>query len=235
MRQLPRAKRRPPKSANARFAQAFGIKGAARIELKRVLKELEAEGAVARHRKGLIEPGGLPPIVLADILKRDRDGDLIATPVDWNEATDGAPPRILIGHIAKRRPGQPVAGVGDRVLVRADRQRAPEAGEPAYHGRVVKLLERAKMQVVGIFREDATGGGRILPVDKKNASRELHVAAVNRGEARDGDLVAVDLLRDRRIGLPEAKVRERLGAINSEKAISLIAIYGHRIPHVFSP
>ena len=31
------------------------------------------------------------------------------------------------------------------------------------------------------------------------------------------------------------KVRERLGALDSEKAISLIAIHSHQIPHVFRP
>ena len=35
------------------------------------------------------------------------------------------------------------------------------------------------------------------------------------------------------VGLPTAKVKERLGAIKSEKAISLIAIYAHSIPNEF--
>ncbi|MGH6935304.1 MAG: ribonuclease R family protein, partial [Methylocella sp.] len=55
------------------------------------------------------------------------------------------------------------------------------------------------------------------------------------GMARDGDLVAVDVLRTGRLGLLAAKIRERLGAVGNERATSLIAIHAHQIPHVFSP
>ena len=111
-----------------------------------------------------------------------------------------------------------------------------EPGEPAYAGRVVKLLPRAKTQVLGIFRADPRGGGRIVPIDKKNVNRgELSVGPGDEGAACDGDLVSVELLRTGRLGLPAAKVRERLGALDNEKAISLIALHAHRIPHVFGP
>src|SRR5690606_25430136 len=53
------------------------------------------------------------------------------------------------------------------------------------------------------------------------------------GGAKDGDLVAVDVLKQGRYGAPAARVRERLGALTSEKAISLVAIHTHGIPHVF--
>src|SRR6185312_4292521 len=53
--------------------------------------------------------------------------------------------------------------------------------------------------------------------------------------AVDGDLVSVDLVRSRGFGLASGKVRERLGSLASEKAVSLIAIHAHEIPQVFSP
>src|SRR5208283_3198760 len=53
--------------------------------------------------------------------------------------------------------------------------------------------------------------------------------------ARDGDLVSVETLERGRFGQPVAKVRERLGSMNSEKAISLIAINIHSIPDLFRP
>ena len=40
----------PGDTAKRDIAKAFGIKGAARIELKRMLKELSAEGRIARKR-----------------------------------------------------------------------------------------------------------------------------------------------------------------------------------------
>ena len=36
-----------------------------------------------------------------------------------------------------------------------------------------------------------------------------------------------------RLGLPTARVEERLGSLKSERAVSLIAIHAHDIPHVF--
>ena len=51
---------------------------------------------------------------------------------------------------------------------------------------------------------------------------------------QDGDLVAVEVAQSRRgVGLPVARVTERLGSLASERAVSLIAINAHQIPHVF--
>jgi ribonuclease R len=52
--------------------------------------------------------------------------------------------------------------------------------------------------------------------------------------AVEGDLVALETLREGRFGLPTARVVERLGSLKSERAISLIAIVAHGIPNVFS-
>jgi ribonuclease R len=51
--------------------------------------------------------------------------------------------------------------------------------------------------------------------------------------AEEGDLVAVEVARNGRLGLPNARVVERLGSLASEKAVSLIAIHAHGIPHEF--
>ena len=44
------------------IGKAFGIKGAARIELKRILKELTAEGHLAKKRRTYGAAGALPPV-----------------------------------------------------------------------------------------------------------------------------------------------------------------------------
>ncbi len=215
------------------IARAFGIRGDDKILLKKILKELELEGAVARSRTGLHEAGALPQIVLADIVSRDRNGEMIAVPAEWDEAL-GPTPRIVVFAPRKARKELPAAGIGDRALLRVSPLHA--AGGPAYSGRVVKLLSRAARRVLGVFREDLrTRGGRIVPVDKKQRDKEFIVAEADRGEARDGDLVSVETLARGRLGLPVAKVRERLGSMNSEKAISLIAINIHGIPDLFRP
>ncbi len=223
----------PAKIGKREIARAFDIKGDDRIALKRLLKELQGEGAIERRRKGLHKAGLLPAMVLADFFSRDRDGDLLAAPVEWDLA-QGSAPKIVVGVPRKQRPGAAAPGVGDRALLRVEALPGAKAGETAYSGRVVKLLERAKAQILGIFRERPGGGGRIAPIDKKNVNRgELDVLPGQEGDARDGDLVAIEILRTGRLGLASARVRERLGAFDSEKAVSLIAIHTHKIPHLF--
>ena len=92
-----------------------------------------------------------------------------------------------------------------------------------------------KSRVLGIFRALPDGGGRLIPVDKKQVGRELNIAKADSGGAEDGDLVSVDLIRSRGFGLASGKVKERLGSLASEKAVSLIAIHSHEIPQAFSP
>jgi len=196
----------PDKIGKREIGQAFGVKGAAKIELKRMLKELEGEGAVERRGKVLHRPGQLPAVVLADIKSRDRDGELIALPVEWNEDSNGPAPRIAVWAPRKPKPGQAIAGVGDRALLRVDRDEDAEKGAPEYRGRIIKLIERTRAQIVGVFRALPQGGGRLLPIDKKSLNRELIIPPGEEANARDGDLVAVDMLRAGRLaGEPETR------------------------------
>jgi len=208
------------------IARAFGAKNADRAALNRMLRELADEGEIDRRRKRLHHAGTLPPVVLADVTGRDADGELVARPTEWDEDAHGAPPTIRIATPRRARPGE-VAGVGDRALVRVDRH-----GEE-FTGRVIKLLERSKHRVLGIFRGLPGGGGRLVPVDKKQLGRELAIHPDRALGAVDGDLVAVEVSRSGRLGQPMGSVVDRLGSIKSERAVSLIAIHAHDLPHVF--
>jgi ribonuclease R len=215
------------------IARAFGVKGSDRVALKRLLAELEAEGAVERHGKRLVKTGVLPAVTLADITGRDRDGELIAIPAEWNTDELGSPPRISIHAPRKPRPGQPLPGVGDRALVRTEPDRGAGPNDPPYVGRVVKLLSRARSRVLGVLRIAPNGAARIEPVEKKQAGRELAISTEDCGDAKHGDLVAVDLIGKTRFGAPRARVRETLGSVTGEKAVSMIALRAHDIPDVF--
>jgi ribonuclease R len=209
------------------IARAFGAKNADRAELKRMLRDLTEGGHIDRRRKKLHRPGTLPPVVVADVTGRDSDGELLARPTEWDEEAHGAAPVIRIGSQRRARPGE-VAGVGDRALLRVER-----AGEET-NGRVIKLLDRAKHRVLGIFRGLPDGAGRLVPIDKKQLGRELTIPRDRTAGAVDGDLVAVEVARQGRFGLPAGSVVERLGSLKSEKAVSLIAIHAHGIPQNFS-
>jgi ribonuclease R len=210
------------------IAKAFGAKNADRAALKRMLRELAEGGHIEQRRKRLHRPGSLPPVVLADITGRDSDGELVARPVEWDEEAHGAPPVIHVATVRRARPAE-IAGVGDRALLRIDKSAEEETS-----GRVIKLIDRAKHRMLGIFRGMPGGGGRLVPIDKKQLGRELAIARDHSGGAEDGDLVAVEVSRHGRLGLPAGTVVERLGSLKSERAVSLIAIHAHGIPHTFS-
>ncbi|MFZ0425455.1 MAG: ribonuclease R [Xanthobacteraceae bacterium] len=210
------------------IARAFGAKNADRAALNRMLRELAAEGQIDRQHKRLHHPGTLPPVVLADITGRDSDGEFLARPVEWDEEAHGAPPVIHIATARRPRPGEN-AGVGDRALIRIEKSGDGETG-----GRVIKLIDRAKQRTLGIFRGLPGGGGRLVPIDKKQLGREINIAPGATAGAVDGDLVAVDVARQGRFGLASGSVVERLGSLKNESAVSLIAIHAHGIPHVFS-
>ncbi|MPZ41177.1 MAG: ribonuclease R [Rhizobiales bacterium] len=219
--------KQPGKVGTREIARAFGLKNADRAALKRILRELADDGTVERRRKKLHRPGTLPHVLMADITGRDRDGELIATPTEWDDDAHGAAPKIHIQTLRKAR-----AGVGDRALVRVEKSDVDD--QARYSARVIKIIDRAKQRTLGIFRALSGGGGRLSPIDKKQVGRELTVPEGATGDAEDGDLVAVETAPPRRgLGLATARVVERLGSIKSEKAVSLIAINAHGIPHVF--
>jgi ribonuclease R len=224
-------RKNPGKIGTKEIAREFGLKNADRAELKRLMRELADDGTIKKQGRKISETALLPPTLVADITGRDRDGELIATPTEWDEVENGEPPKIRI-HLARKAKPSAVAGVGDRALLRIEP--SDDADGAAYRGRIIKVLDRGKGRILGIFRTLPDGGGRLVPVDRKQAGRELNIAEADRHGAQDGDLISVDLIRTRAFGLGAARVKERLGSIKSEKAISLIAIHAHEIPMAFS-
>ena len=219
---------RPGKVGIREIARAFNLKNDRRAELKRLLRELADEGRVESRRKKLLKPGALPEVTVADITGRDTDGELLAIPTEWDEDEHGAAPKIRILTPRKARPHE-IAGVGDRALLRV--QPTPD-DDVRYSGRVIKIIDKAKTRALGIFRALPGGGGRLVPVDKKQLGKELAIPRDATKDAQDGDLIAVQV-QQQRFGLPVARVEERLGSLKTERAVSLIAIHAHDIPHVF--
>jgi ribonuclease R len=216
------------------IARAFGMKNADRVTLKSMLRDLAEEGRVESRRRRLRRPGILPHVVLADVTGRDQDGELVAVPAEWDEAEHGSPPKIRLQAASPRRSGH-AAGVGDRVLLRVEETAEGENGI-RHRGRVIKLIDRAKQRVLGIFRRNPGGGGRLEPIDKKQLGHELIIPSGAEGEAENGDLIAAEVTSRRSgYGLASARVTERLGALTTERSVSLIAIHAHGIPHVFPP
>ncbi|MCC5972845.1 MAG: ribonuclease R [Rubellimicrobium sp.] len=213
----------PTQTAKRDIARAFGVKGAARIDLKRLLREMEDEGALAKRKKTYREPGVLPPVTVLKVTGPDDAGDLLAHPAIWEG--EGNPPAILI----ETRPGDPALGAGDRVLARLTA--TPESEHP-YTAAPIRRIAASARTVLGIFRKGSEGG-RILPIDK-GETREWGVAPGAEGGARDGELVEGEAAGPKhRMGLPQARITQRLGDPAAPKAVSLIAIHQHGIPDHF--
>jgi ribonuclease R len=222
----------PGNIGTSEIAREFGLKNADRAALKQLLRQLADEGIIKKRGKEVTEPETLPVTLLADITSRDSDGELLATPAEWDEES-GEPPKIRI-HIPRRVQPGTAAGVGDRALLRVEKLDERAGDGVTYRGRIIKVIDHARTRVLGIFRKNADGGGRLIPVDKKQAGRELNIAKSDTLGAEDGDLVSVDLVRSRGFGLASGKIKDRLGSLATEKAISLIAIHSHDIPQAFS-
>jgi ribonuclease R len=221
----------PGKGTKRDIARAFEVHGEGRVVLKRLLKELEGEGLIERRHRRFAEPGALPAVLACDIVSRDRDGDLYAEPAEW-DAEGGPRPRFIVVAVRRRRGEHgPAAGLGDRVLARVVELPDGYEGLARAGIRVMKVLEKKPAGILGILRV-TDAGARLLPISKKQ-TEELMVAAEDVGTAEDGDLVAVDVLRSGRFGLSRARVREVVGNLRSEKAVSMIAIHANDIPYIF--
>lgn len=214
------------------IARAFDVRGADRVELKRLLQEMAHDGTLKGNRRQFAEVGQLPATGVFDIVGRDRDGDLFCEPRDW-DADDGPRPRALLREMPahhRRAPGESALGIGDRILARTSRL----DGDGAYAWAVapIKRLPKEKTRALAIFRSHRSGGGEILPVDKKEM-RTWRVDRDRTGDAKDGDLVRFDLGRSGRHGMPEARVVEVLGNPQDQRQVSLVAVHAHGLPDEF--
>ncbi|MGH6871595.1 MAG: ribonuclease R [Rhizomicrobium sp.] len=213
---------RNPQATKRDIAHTLAVTGNARIELKRILKELEDEGLLKRgpHRT-FDKPGSLPEVTVLEITGQDPDGELLARPQHWEH--DKPPPQIVV--VPGREEKETLLGIGERILARLTETRN------GFEARVIKRLGASAHKVLGVYRE-MERGGRIEPIDRKSRT-EFIVEAKDRGGALSNELVLCEPLSGRASGLPRARVIERLGSMNEPKSVSLIAIHAHGIPTDF--
>jgi ribonuclease R len=209
--------------ANKRdLAKKLSLKGSDRIQLKRILKELQAEGAIqGSPKRGFTKPGELPEVGIVEITGVDADGETLARPLDWN--SNDAPPVIYL--IPPKDGAAP--GPGDRLLARLEKH-----GE-SYEARVIRRLEReTATRLIGVLRDSPATGWRLVPINKKGRT-EYALDKSDLSGAKHNELVAAEPKAGRIAGFARVKVVERIGSMDSPKTISLIAIHDHGIPTEF--
>ncbi|WDR05708.1 ribonuclease R [Devosia rhodophyticola] len=205
------------------LAKVFGIRGDMRTAFKAMLKDLEGEGIITRTRKTLRRTAALPPVTVLDIPGDADPDDLHAFPAQWNDE-GGEKPRVSILQLKGARV---VPGPGDRILARID---AGEGAVPVYTAKPMKILDKPRRGTIGIVRMD-DDGARLIPVDRK--SREMRIQLGDLADAKDGDLVEVEVKLAGRLMIPRARVTAVIGNPMSEGAVSLIAIHNLEIPYHF--
>ena len=216
----------PGQVGKREISRAFNIKGAARIGLKRLLRDMAEAGEIEGRRRRLRRPGDLPSVTLVRVEDIDSEGELNAIPLEWDEEWGDAPRIFIVPADRKKKRSHPAPGIGDRVLVRL----TPVADTKNFTARIIKVLPRRQTASIGIYRE-GIDGGRIVPISRK--ARELPVAKGQKGGAEDGELVSIEVNRSGRYGIPSARIVGRIGDVSSESAISLIALEEHGIPYRF--
>jgi ribonuclease R len=213
----------PTQTEKRDIARAFGIKGATRIDLKRLLAEMEDEGLLRRRERSRRPTEHLPPVSVIQITHADEDGDLHARPLEW--AGEGPEPRIMM----VLRATDPALGPGDRVLARLEEV---TGAEHHYDARLIRRIGANPLRILGVYRA-MSEGGRIMPIDKGEAKSWIVPAGAD-GGAKDGELVEAEQAGPKgRLGLPKARIITRLGDPGAPRAVSLIAIHQHAIPDHF--
>lgn len=216
------------------IARAFAIRGPAKVHLKRLLRDMIEDGILAQdHARALRPADKLPAVIVAEYAGLDRGGEVLLQPVESRFKAMG-PFSIRLKERANKggqsRGRRQAIGPGDRALVRLRK-----AGKRDHHysAMLLKRLDPADKQILGVFRGNENGG-RLVPVDKKQRG-EFHIMAEGVKGAQDGELVMAEpAIGKRRSGPKILDIRERLGDVTAPRSISLISIHAHDIPVAFS-
>ena len=203
------------------IAHSLGLAGAKAREVRKAIDRLERNGRIARIKQGqkyaLAEEADLIP----GRIRMNRQG------VGFLEPIDPSLPDIRIP-----ADGTSTAMHGDRVLVRRDvRPWVKEMHRGESTGRVVRVLESARTQIVGTLQS----GLNLLYVipDDPRMQQDIYVPAprdVGR-PARVGDKVVVELRewKSRHVN-PEGEIIEVLGPPDAEGVDMLSVIRQYNLP-----
>lgn len=213
------------------IGRAFGVRGADRIALKQLLRDMQDEGLLEMGRGRIFHVAGELPKVTSLEIERVEGRRITAIPADWTG--DGPPPRIRVRMDQKtNRPGRrpprqmPRLTVGDRVLARLSR------GEQGAEARIIRQEKtgpaRAKYEL-GVVIADEDGHYLLQPIDRRNRQQW---PLDHRSNVRAGELVRATV---RGQGVRAvAQVEARLGDPLQSGHLSDIAIADKGIPSIFS-
>lgn len=203
------------------IAKHFALHANDKIALKALLKDMTDEGLVdLAPGRAFHKHGGLPRVTVLRIVAIEGS-NLWAVPDRWEGA--GPAPRLRV--MEQGRKG--ALGIGDRILARTEERGSGHVAHP------MKRLAASAEMVIGVLVEDVGPGGKpmvwLRPADKR---ARYDFAVADKGDADIGDLVRAEITG--RGAAIKAKVIDRIGDPFAPRALSMIAIARHEIPHVFA-
>lgn len=200
------------------LAKALNVPSADYHRFRNVVKELLDSGRLVRLKRNRIGLASEMNIVVGRI-SVSRGGTGFVTP---EGADDQKGEDILI----------PTAQLdtalnGDKVMVRLTGMRGDRQA-----GSVIKVVERAARNIVGVFRR--TRHFAIVVPDNPRIHRDIYIPEAESGDARDGEKVVVQITiwDDPHIN-PEGSVVERLGFPGQPGVDMLTIIKSHSLPEQF--
>ncbi len=197
------------------LAQGLGIDSHDYPEFKEQLKRLEDEGLLYRVRRQRYAAPEKINLVVGR-LQTIRSGAGFVVPEDG--ADDLFVPWQAMGSAVH----------GDRVVARVEKRRRGQRRE----GRVIKVLERARESIVGVYHP-ARNFGFVVPEDRK-LTRDIFIPPGQEGGATEGDVVVVRISNwgDEHLG-PAGEVERIIGPADQAGVDVLAVVYGHGLPVEF--
>jgi len=195
----------------------LGVPKEERHELKRVVRELRADGEIVKIRGNRY---GLPDRMnlVVGKLSAHPDGYGFVVPEKEGE------PDIFVG-----RRGLKGAMHGDRVVARIESTSAPGRSE----GSVIRILERGFSRVVGRF-ESGRGYSFVVP-NNPRITHEFYVGPRDRGSATPGDIVIAEVVKyPEAFGSATARIRRVLGRPDAPGMDTEMVIAEHGLATRFS-
>ncbi len=197
------------------LAHEMHIPGADYAKFRRAVKSLIESGEIIRLKRGRV---GVPAQlgVLVGVLAVTRKGKGYLLQEGDKEDIYIPPWELLTGMD------------GDKVMVRL---KGKMAGRQA--GAVIKVVERAERNIVGLFR--AERHFFIVVPDNPRIHRDIYIPSSETNGAREGEKVVAKLTNwDDPHRNPEGRVAELIGMPNEPGVDMLTIIKGYELPEGFS-
>ncbi|SYZ74290.1 Ribonuclease R [Candidatus Zixiibacteriota bacterium] len=195
------------------LAKELGIAEKDYSSFRSTVKQLLAEGRLVKLRRSRLGvPSELNLVVGRITISKGGSGIVLS---DSGQQIVIAPTHTL------------TALDGDKVMVRVSGE-----VEGEIHGKVIKVLERAERNIVGIFRS-GEHFDFIVP-DNKKIHRDIHIAPGLSKKARDGERVIAKITQwDDPYRIPDGEIVEKIGMPGDPGTDLLTVIKSFNLPEEF--